>query len=97
MLTRFQEQRTWSPAQLIEEFPETATATVYRNLETFLNKGIIAVVHTHDGVPHYEMAERGHHDHLLCQNCSVSECVSCVAPNIPDHILELRGLCTSCT
>ncbi len=83
--------------------------TVYRNLERFTAISISRSVQLGDGVRRYELADRGHHHHLVCTTCgTVEDLPSCdVAPlerlafhkhgfRVASHLLEFFGTCQTC-
>lgn len=83
-------------------------ATVYRALRALVDSHEIVSVHIQDGPPRYEVVERGHHHHFLCQKCGtvfdVSGCLGkeAFAGMVPDdfkmegHEVTLHGLCAGC-
>ena len=54
-------------------YPNTGLTTVYRNLEMFVNIGMIVKFDFGEGRSKYELAdqysEKGHHHHLVCKTC----------------------------
>lgn len=84
--------------------------TVYRQLEKAINDGVVVEVDFGDGKKHYELSNKGHHHHIVCNNCGKTECVEVKADleseqknlekktkfNILAHSLEFFGLCPSC-
>lgn len=86
----------------------TDRATVYRMIETFLEKGIITRLEFGEGKYRYELAGSDHH-HLVCENCGRIEDISdCGIERwekeikkkkgfiIKHHSLEFFGLCKLC-
>lgn len=83
-------------------------ATVYRALRALAEAHEIISVFIQDGPPRYELVERGHHHHFLCQQCGtvfdVSGCLGkeAFAGMVPDdfrmegHEVTLHGLCAGC-
>ncbi len=83
-------------------------ATVYRMLETFLEKGIVYRLEFGEGKFRYELAGSDHH-HLVCENCGRIEDISdCGIEEwekkirlkkqflVKHHSLEFFGLCEDC-
>lgn len=85
--------------------------TVYRNLEAFVDAGIIRKIDVGHRHAHYEVLGETEHHHLICTGCSHMEDVKwCPDPNettrilkeskrfarIHRHALEFYGLCTNC-
>ena len=58
--------------QIRKRFPEMGTATVYRNVKTLCEAGILreTLTDANDRVV-YELADEGdaHHDHIVCMDC----------------------------
>ncbi len=89
--------------------PEIGFATVYRFLRT-LNEGKFVTEVRMGGLPaRYELAPKGHHDHLTCVRCGkICEFENKAIENLQEkvanqfgytlthHVLELYGLCPSC-
>jgi Fur family ferric uptake transcriptional regulator len=83
-------------------------ATVYRALRALAEAHEIISVFIKDGPPRYELVERGHHHHFLCQRCGtvfdISGCLGkeAFAEMVPDdfrmegHEVTLHGLCAGC-
>lgn len=90
------------------EHDEADRATIYRILDTFVQKGLIKRINFGEGKYRYELAGDDHH-HLVCESCGKIE-------DIPDcdiqqweekirarrnflikrHSLEFFGVCQSC-
>lgn len=76
--------------------------TVYRTLQTFMEKGIIHTIPTNDNAVKYALCkhdcEEGHHHddhvHFICSNCGTTTCLDEVS--IPDIKLP-RGYKTNQT
>lgn len=93
---------------LKDEHDEADKATIYRTLETFVEKQLIKRLEFGEGKYRYELMGEDHH-HLICESCGTIEDVSDC--NISDlvheiavkkkftikrHSLEFFGLCQSC-
>lgn len=87
---------------------ETDRATVYRMLETFLEKGIVYRLEFGEGKFRYELAGTDHH-HLICENCGRIEDISDCGIDgwekeikkkkgfqVKRHSLEFFGVCKLC-
>ncbi|MBD0332315.1 MAG: transcriptional repressor [Chitinophagaceae bacterium] len=86
--------------------------TVYRTLQTFVEKGIIHAIPTSDNSPRYALCkdctEGHHHDnhvHFVCSNCNTTICLDdVVSPQInlpsgyiPDNVqVVITGICKQC-
>jgi len=83
--------------------------TIYRALDTFVEKGILYQTHFRDGKTYYEHQDH-HHHHIVCTSCGIKEEVSlCIKSSllsilkqsknftvIHDHVLEFFSLCNAC-
>lgn len=82
-------------------------ATVFRNLNAFVESGILKRMYI-DSVARYELANLPHHHHAICERCgAVEEIRTCVENNLKgelkhkgfapkEHVLEVYGLCKHC-
>ncbi|MEK7643759.1 MAG: Fur family transcriptional regulator [Patescibacteria group bacterium] len=63
-----------SPRQLLAQLKKKGfdanKTTVYRQLEMMHGAGIISEINLSDGVKRYELADSGHHHHLICLRCA---------------------------
>jgi Fur family ferric uptake transcriptional regulator len=87
--------------------------TIYRTLQTFVEKGIIHTIPTTDNSIRYALCkdctEDHHHDdhvHFICTNCGTTICLdNVVSPEIPlpaGYITQniqvvINGICKNCT
>ncbi len=84
--------------------------TLYRNMESLVQLGIIRQVRLKDRQAYYELAAHGHHHHVVCSTCGKIKDMSGCGINfvskkflklsgfakINEHSLEFFGICTSC-
>jgi len=84
--------------------------TVYRNLQSLAEQGVLDVVRTPVGESKYRLCSKDvHHHHLVCRQCGIS--VELESPEVErwasatarahgftnvDHELELFGTCGDC-
>lgn len=84
-------------------------ATIFRMMNDFLAKGITKEIQLEKGKVHYELASKGDHHHLVCDQCGKIEAVEDnFVPQmekelakkhqflIRRHSLEFFGLCSNC-
>jgi Fur family ferric uptake transcriptional regulator len=86
--------------------PGLSIATVYRNLRTLVQEGLLRPVVLPGENARYEVAHTGHHHHFQCRLCQrVFEVEACpgnlasLAPSgftVEDHDLTLYGRCSDC-
>lgn len=88
---------------------KTDPATVFRIMNMFTQKGITISVQFQEDKARYELANRKHHHHLVCEKCGKIENVSgqflCTLGKeiqskhkflVKRHSLEFFGLCFNC-
>ncbi len=84
-------------------------STVYRNLETLLECGLVKRVSLQDGTASYEYNRHQHHHHLICLKCHDAEMIDyCPYEDINryiqehttfypvEHRFEIYGYCEKC-
>lgn len=90
-------------------FPGIGFATVYRFLRTLSENNYVSEVRMGGMPARYEWAQKHHHDHLTCVECSrivefentdIERLQEAVAKQfgfvLTHHLLELYGLCPEC-
>ncbi len=90
---------------------QSDTVTIYRNLETFIAKGLARKVDFQKTGAYFELVDHHDHHHLVCTKCDTvrdftgcpSEAMSAkILRQIPDfvaitsHSFEFFGLCQKC-
>jgi Fe2+ or Zn2+ uptake regulation protein len=100
-----------SPESIANQIKDVDKATVYRNLQTLKDAGILRQVNLEHDHTHYELANDDHH-HLVCRKCGkVEDFSGCFSEEIikqalkqsnhfssvQDHSIELFGICDSCS
>ena len=56
-------------AQVVAKYHRVNISTVYRTLELLKQLGLVTETNLGDGLVRYHSAEKGHHHHLVCQQC----------------------------
>lgn len=56
-------------AQVITKYPYVNISTVYRTLELLKRLGLVTETDLGGGRVRYHPADKGHHHHLVCQEC----------------------------
>ena len=56
-------------AQVIAKYPHVNISTIYRNLELLKRLGLVTETDLGGGRVRYHPADKGHHHHLVCQEC----------------------------
>ncbi len=98
-----------APASITEiaERTDIDTATVYRNIKTLFDIGVLETITLDDGTIKYALAHDHHHDHIVCTNCGTIVHIPCTAAHthtishpdfasISHHNITYFGLCTRC-
>ena len=96
-------------AQVITKYPHLNISTVYRTLELLHRLGLVTETDLGGGRVRYHPADKGHHHHLVCQECGrVIDLDESVMDNLklvlkrdyeftPDiRHLALFGICADC-
>ena len=96
-------------AQVAAKYPHVNISTVYRTLELLKRLGMVYEINLGEGRIRYHSERRGHHHHLVCQNCgAVIDIDEATLSSLRDTLLrdynfqaELRhvaifGLCEAC-
>jgi len=56
-------------AQVVAKYPRVNISTVYRTLELLKRLDLVTETDLGEGRVRYHPADRGHHHHLVCQEC----------------------------
>lgn len=94
---------------LIKKLKPYHKTSIYRDLEVYINEGIIRETNLDDQSAMYEI-DQNHHHHTVCTNCSKIGVLSCNGNmaqfesdaliqnqfQTQNHQLTLYGLCASC-
>ena len=56
-------------AQVVTKYPHVNISTVYRNLELLKRLGLVTETDLGGGRVRYHPVDKGHHHHLVCQEC----------------------------
>ena len=101
--------RHFTADELCRELPQVGRATVFRSLNLLVETGVLCRVLLEDGSLHYQLSHRGHHHHLICTECGLSQdLLGCdidemlterAALNhfqMEGHRLEVYGRCHKC-
>ena len=96
--------------KVVERYPNISLDTVYRNLNVFLEIGIISKLSFREGKSRYELDLGKHHHHLVCLKCGLTEVID-YCPfkflevekieeekkfEITKHSFEIFGYCQLC-
>lgn len=84
-------------------------STLYREIDTLVEQGIIVPVQIDSKKQYYELQQR-HHHHIRCINCNdiqdieipgglaaqINDIQEKTGYQVVDHLLEFTGLCSKC-
>ena len=56
-------------AQVVAKYPHVNISTVYRTLELLKRLGLVTETDLGEGRVRYHPADKGHHHHLVCEEC----------------------------
>lgn len=59
-------------AQVRAKYPHVNISTVYRTLELLKSLGLVTETDLGEGRVRYHFADKGHHHHLICENCGAT-------------------------
>ncbi len=89
--------------------PRIGYATVYRTMKLLTECGIADERHFRNGEARYEIAEKEHHDHLICERCGKivefeedriealqEQAARKLGFELRGHKMELYGICADC-
>ena len=108
----WKEDRPVSHSDLVQTLKDVGDqATIYRNLISFVEKGLARVASTVSGIVRYEPVREGEeshevHPHFVCQDCGIVSCLpkstvtTTVDPLWRERLhqsqLQFVGTCQSC-
>jgi Fe2+ or Zn2+ uptake regulation protein len=106
IIEQLKKQGLTTPQSLADSLPQMDQATVYRNLNKFVEKGIVREIKIRRGISNYELIE-DEHQHFICNKCDEikplhinSKDLKSLIENsdiIPeDFELNVRGQCRDC-
>ena len=96
----------WVHAQLRAQYPDLSLGTVYRNLSSFKQEGVITSVGIVKGVERFD-GNMDPHAHFICDSCSAVIDVEGIDPpeklceqvgcgSAKSCVLTFNGICKSC-
>jgi len=97
-------EEVWDIAR--KEVKNLGLATVYRNIKSLVEDGVLVSVQLINEPPRYEIAGKGHHHHFRCNECNkvyeLEGCIHNVEKLVPRgysvqvHHLLFYGTCKGC-
>ena len=104
------QDRHFTAENLRKQLPiKLGRATVFRTLKILVDAGLLCRVLLEDGDLHYQLSQNGHHHHLLCVHCGISQdLLGCDIEEVlfsttarhgfelTGHWLEIYGRCRYC-
>jgi len=76
-------------AQIVAKYPRVNISTVYRTLELLKRLGLVTETDLGGGRVRYHSAEKGHHHHLVCQECgAIIDLDESVMSSLKDTLLR---------
>ncbi|MCA9400866.1 MAG: transcriptional repressor, partial [Candidatus Omnitrophica bacterium] len=94
--------------KLKKQFDQIGLPSVYRNLEAFVEEGMLTKIQRDDNKRYYALChvEHGHHHHhIVCVQCGrVDDVDICDFPNVNtikgykvlNHTMQIEGVCAQC-
>mgnify|MGYP000120432488 CR=1 FL=1 len=75
--------------QIVAKYPRVNISTVYRTLELLKRLGLVTETDLGGGRVRYHSAEKGHHHHLVCQECgAIIDLDESVMSSLKDTLLR---------
>jgi len=75
--------------QIVAKYPQVNISTVYRTLELLKRLGLVTETDLGGGRVRYHPAEKGHHHHLVCQECgAIIDLDESVLSSLKDTLLR---------
>ena len=79
-------------AQIVAKYPYVNISTVYRTLELLKGLGLVTETDFGEGRVRYHPADKGHHHHLVCQECgAIIDLDESALASIKDVLLQEYG------
>lgn len=93
--------------EVTQSIPEIDPATIYRNLNKFVEKGIVREIKINRGISSYEFITEDEHQHFICNNCDkvyhvdidksdLQKLVKSETLKAQEFELNIRGKCSNC-
>ena len=104
--THFTPETVWKKLQ--KKFDRCGLPSVYRNLESLVECGILIRIQQFDRKKHYGLCTLPydcHHHHIICVKCGkVDEITDCAIENkekikghkVVSHFMQVNGVCAQC-
>lgn len=102
----FTPEEVWK--KLHQQFEKCGLPSVYRNLESLVECGILTRIQLTDRKKHYGLCTVGHahhHHHITCIKCGrvdeITECplshtVEINGYQVISHLFQINGICSNC-
>ena len=79
-------------ARVIAKYPQVNISTVYRTLELLKKLGLVTETDFGEGRVRYHPVGKGHHHHLVCQECgAITDLDESVLTSLKDVLLREYG------
>jgi len=76
-------------SQVVTKYPHVNISTIYRTLELLKRLGLVTETDLRGGRVRYHPADKGHHHHLVCQECgAVIDLDESVLTPVKDMLLQ---------
>ena len=75
--------------QVADKYPHINISTVYRTLELLKGLGLVTETNLGEGRVRYHPADKGHHHHLVCQECgAIIDLDESLLASLKDNLLH---------
>lgn len=96
--------------KLKKQFDQCGLPSVYRNLETLVECGVLTRIQQFDRKKHYGLCTAAygdrHHHHITCikcgkvdeiKNCAINDIKKVKGYKVISHFMQVNGICENCT
>jgi len=95
--------------KLKKQFDRCGLPSVYRNLESFVECGILTRIQQFDRKKHYGLCSSlhgDHHHHITCikcgkvdeiKDCAINDAKKIKGYKVVNHFMQVNGVCTDCS
>ena len=105
----FSHQDHFTVEDILCQLPRVGRATIFRNVKLMVQMSLLCRVILDDSRVHYQVAERRHHHHIICNECGrTGDLLGCDFEDelrakaeaqglvMESHRLEVYGRCREC-
>ena len=93
-------EEVWN--KLRKDFNRCGMPSVYRNLETFVECGVLTRIQQFDRKKHYGLCTAHHHHHITgkvdeIKACAINDIKKISGYTVVSHFMQVNGVCAGCS